>query len=376
MHTDVDLIKVAIRQRRKKRAQSLTEFALILPLLLFFIMGIIDFGRVLFTYAQASAAIRSALRYASVVGYGSAVYLDCDLMRNTASSIFFDQGTPTVTITYTDYDVSPSSTFPSSGGNCTGDGVSSNGNDNNLSTVQKSAVSNGDILRISADISVAMMTPFFPSPLTFTLAGQRTLVTNISLVDAPYLLPAPQAATQTADFQTFVAGLVYSTQTAEVATATYYQGVTNTAVFLTAETATHEYQLTAGIPTFTPLPTSASTAVLGQVQNLQFWPAGARCSGTLTSRYIGLIWNKVVGVQAYFIYANGVLVGKTVQKAGGTIRQCGRSLSASRSGRISGCFNLNAGAWVGGVSVNYQVAAITNNGAVIGPLSNVLTKTC
>src|SRR5215510_13977462 len=89
MHNDVELTKDAIRQRRKKRAQSLTEFALILPVLLFFIMGIIDFGRVLFTYAQVSAAIRAALRYASVVGYTTPVYLNCDLMRQTARSSFF-----------------------------------------------------------------------------------------------------------------------------------------------------------------------------------------------------------------------------------------------------------------------------------------------
>src|SRR5262249_28583356 len=162
--------------------------------------------RVLFTYAQVSAAIRAALRYASVVGYTTPVYLNCDLMRQTARSSFFATILDTdVTIDYRKADTWNGTTFTSiypNDGNCQGSATT-----NDLTTFQRSDLKNGDILRISANVNVAMMTPFFPSPLTFTLAGQRTLVTNVPLVDAPYILPAPQGLTQTSDFQTFVAQL-------------------------------------------------------------------------------------------------------------------------------------------------------------------------
>ncbi len=49
-----------------QRGQGLVEFALILPLLLLIIMGIIDFGRMLFIYANLFNAAREASRYGLV----------------------------------------------------------------------------------------------------------------------------------------------------------------------------------------------------------------------------------------------------------------------------------------------------------------------
>ncbi len=49
---------------RSARGQGLVEFALILPLLLLLIMGILDFGRMLFIYANLFNAAREASRYA------------------------------------------------------------------------------------------------------------------------------------------------------------------------------------------------------------------------------------------------------------------------------------------------------------------------
>jgi hypothetical protein len=43
-------------------------------------------------------------------------------------------------------------------------------------------IEQGDILRIQNDVSVRLITPFFPQTLTFTLVGQRTIVTRITLV--------------------------------------------------------------------------------------------------------------------------------------------------------------------------------------------------
>jgi len=51
-----------------QRGSTLTEFALILPLLLAAMFGVIDFGRALYTYHFVSDAAREASRWASVRG--------------------------------------------------------------------------------------------------------------------------------------------------------------------------------------------------------------------------------------------------------------------------------------------------------------------
>lgn len=69
------------------RAQTLVEFALVLPLILLVIFGIIEFGRLLFVYIATTSASREAARYGSAVGRnasGLPRYLDCTGMRAAA----------------------------------------------------------------------------------------------------------------------------------------------------------------------------------------------------------------------------------------------------------------------------------------------------
>ncbi len=49
-----------------RRGQSLVEFALILPLLLLVLVGIVDFGRAVYSYNLVSNAARTAVRVAIV----------------------------------------------------------------------------------------------------------------------------------------------------------------------------------------------------------------------------------------------------------------------------------------------------------------------
>jgi len=55
--------------KRKANAQGLVEFALITPVLLLLIFGIIDFGWMVFNYAQLYNAVREGARYGSVSGF-------------------------------------------------------------------------------------------------------------------------------------------------------------------------------------------------------------------------------------------------------------------------------------------------------------------
>jgi len=72
------------------RGQGLVEFALILPVLLLLILGIIEFGRLMVTYSSISTASRDAVRYAVSVGdspSGIPNYQDCLGIRAAAENV-------------------------------------------------------------------------------------------------------------------------------------------------------------------------------------------------------------------------------------------------------------------------------------------------
>jgi Flp pilus assembly protein TadG len=80
------------KKARGQRGQALAEFSLILPILLLVVFGIIDFGRVLFVFADASGKLRDAARYAAVLGLSSdstPEFVNCTDIRNTALSTMF-----------------------------------------------------------------------------------------------------------------------------------------------------------------------------------------------------------------------------------------------------------------------------------------------
>lgn len=97
---------------RRQTAQGMLEFALILPLLLVLLMGVIEAGRMLFFYSAALTSSREAVRYGSAAGdIGDANktprYEDCSGIMNAAMklgsfagvqdaniSIKYDNGSP------------------------------------------------------------------------------------------------------------------------------------------------------------------------------------------------------------------------------------------------------------------------------------------
>ncbi len=73
-----------------QRAQGMLEFALILPLLLMVVMGVIAFGHFMFVYSVTTSASREAARYGAVVGLSEnniPRYSDCRAMRDAALRI-------------------------------------------------------------------------------------------------------------------------------------------------------------------------------------------------------------------------------------------------------------------------------------------------
>ena len=77
--------------RRHDRGQSLVEFALVLPILLILLLGILDFGRAVAAYNSVSNGARSGARVAIV---------DQDITAIEAAVESEAFGLPDVTVTY------------------------------------------------------------------------------------------------------------------------------------------------------------------------------------------------------------------------------------------------------------------------------------
>lgn len=80
--------------RAGSKAQALLEFALALPILLLVVYGLLEAGRLIFTYAAVATASRDAVRYASAAGKAQAgstiqTYMDCDGIRHAARNSGF-----------------------------------------------------------------------------------------------------------------------------------------------------------------------------------------------------------------------------------------------------------------------------------------------
>jgi len=77
---------------KKSKAQAMVEFAIVLPILLLVVYGLIETGRLIFTIAFVNNATRQAARYGSTSGIGPngvARYLDCAGIRAEAERMDF-----------------------------------------------------------------------------------------------------------------------------------------------------------------------------------------------------------------------------------------------------------------------------------------------
>jgi Flp pilus assembly protein TadG len=82
------------KRNRHETAQGIMEFALILPILLTVVYGLLEVGRVIFIYSAVTTASRQAVRYGSATGDVSASkpyprYQDCAGIRAAAKQVGF-----------------------------------------------------------------------------------------------------------------------------------------------------------------------------------------------------------------------------------------------------------------------------------------------
>lgn len=76
----------------KSKAQAMVEFAIVLPILLLLLYGLLEAGRLLFIYSTIVTASRQAVRYGSATGEGNSGvprYQDCAGIRAAAQRVDF-----------------------------------------------------------------------------------------------------------------------------------------------------------------------------------------------------------------------------------------------------------------------------------------------
>jgi len=78
------------KTNQSNTGQGLVEFSLVIPMLLLLMLGIMEFGRLMFYYSATIASSREAARYGSAIqdiGGGIPQYKDCEGIRNAAKRI-------------------------------------------------------------------------------------------------------------------------------------------------------------------------------------------------------------------------------------------------------------------------------------------------
>ena len=264
-------MKLHIMTPKKSKAQAMVEFALVLPLLLLLLYGILEAGRLLFIYSTIVTASRQAVRYGSATGQGLTTtvprFQDCAGIRLAAQKVDFlnafndddihiyhddgpDPANSTVGLNEAEYCFNPALTDPWDPGNT-----------NNKRLIVRI---DGDYLPI-----IPKLIPFAkrsqdntpPNPIKAKSA--RTILVSVAIVvtvPPSTYLPSTPTATATVNTPTF------TPSNTPTNTATNTLVFTNTPSLTPTRTITPTFTLTSTItntPTITLTPTMTPTAVTG-----------------------------------------------------------------------------------------------------------------
>lgn len=158
--------------------QGLVEFALVLPVLLLFMLGIMEFGRVLFIYTEVSNAAREALRAAAVTIHrgndadrGKVTVAECNEILNRAYGTLALTPQSQVTMTVEYRRPNGSGSFLSLG-RCSSDPAQTQ-----LPTTDVLALNDLVYVEVQSQVSAAipLIRPFV-SNLPLRFAGMRSVV--------------------------------------------------------------------------------------------------------------------------------------------------------------------------------------------------------
>ncbi len=192
---------------RKQIGQGLVEFSLILPMLLFLLLGILDYGRILLVYSNASSSVRNAARQGTLVGTVTDAQMGPDTQRymacatiddfaqnvyganvNSVDILYFNTREKTsaerdaIETALNALDPTTLATLDPADYDCADDTI--NGPRNRNPDISAGAIQTGDLMVILLSARIDFITPLlssvFPS-FEITFRAQRTLVESLVL---------------------------------------------------------------------------------------------------------------------------------------------------------------------------------------------------
>lgn len=169
---------------RNQKSQGAVEFALVLPVLLIIIFGLIEVGHLFFVYASVLNATREAARYGAVTGLVGVIpqYQDCTGIENSALNVRFLASFTSKDIIIK-YDQGPGTAFvgtPPGGPPPEGVPCSS------MSTSQWSSIGTGSRIVVSINSPFSVLVPLIPiQPFTIHAVSSRTILGSIGILPPP-----------------------------------------------------------------------------------------------------------------------------------------------------------------------------------------------
>lgn len=151
-------------QAKHTPGQAMVEFALVFPIFLLLVLGVIELGHLIFVYSSVYVASREAARYgaaAGTSGNGVPYYQDCSGMRDAASRVGAYGGVTASSVTSIQY---------------------IGGDDAILSTTCPYVAELGDRVEVTVKVNYSPIVPLVPIP-SFTVAQTtaRTILRDVKL---------------------------------------------------------------------------------------------------------------------------------------------------------------------------------------------------
>ncbi len=145
----------------------MVEFALVLPILMVIIFGLMEMGRLLLAYSSVTTATRQGARYGSTIGdngSGTPRYLDCDGIKAEALRAGRWGGLTASDITVTYYSTSSGT--------------------KTCATVTASDIGWGDRVEVQAVMTFSTIVPLVGIPdIDIISSSSRTIFKNAKIVD-------------------------------------------------------------------------------------------------------------------------------------------------------------------------------------------------
>lgn len=249
----------AFRKPAKQLGQAIVEFALVLPILLLLLYGIVEVSRLVFIYLSVTNASRQAARYGATAGLGESVprYLDCVGIRDTANRSAFIVEFDEINITYDRGTSEDGTQIPITGIDPSPDTDSC--------PIDGYDIQNGDRIIVQVSASYRPIVAVIPiDPLEIVSSSARTFLVSVPILGSA--LPTGFAAETSTPSQTASPTLALVTPTLTLTSA---PPQTQPTFVSPPNTLPPALTLTPGVPSQTPLPTRTATSA----------PTAINCSG-------------------------------------------------------------------------------------------------